>query len=44
MFKGAHDVFACVVNFISIDLEANHVMIGLFEMIDTSNAAIVAKL
>ncbi len=44
MSKGAHDVFACVVNFISNDLKANHVMIGLLEMIDTSSATMVPKL
>jgi hypothetical protein len=44
MSKGAHDFSTCVVNFISSDLEANHMMIGLFEMIDTSNAAMVPKL
>ncbi len=44
MSKGVHVVFACVVNFISSDLEANHVMIRLFEMIDTSSATMATKL
>ncbi len=44
MSKGAHDVFAYVVNFISSDLEANHVTIGLFEVIDISSATMAPKL
>jgi hypothetical protein len=44
MSKRAHDFFAYVVTFISSDLEANHVTIGLFEMIDTSSAVMAPKL
>jgi hypothetical protein len=44
MSKGARDVFVVVVNFISSDWEAKHVMIRLFEVTNTSGVAMVSKL
>ncbi len=44
MSKGAHDVFAIAVNFISNDWEAKHDTIGLFKMIDTIGATLAPKL
>jgi hypothetical protein len=44
MFKGAHDIFIVVVNFILNNWEARHVTIRLFEVIDTSGVAMVSKL
>jgi hypothetical protein len=31
MSKGAHDLFALVINFLGLDLQPKHVTIGLFE-------------
>jgi hypothetical protein len=44
MSKGAHDVFAMVVNFLSTSLELKHVMIGLFEANDMNSVAMVVKI
>jgi hypothetical protein len=44
MLKGVHDIFVVVVNFIFNDWEAKHVIIGLFEVIDTSGIALAPKL
>jgi len=41
MSKGAHDVFAIVVNFLSNKWEAKHVITELFEKFDTSGVASV---
>ncbi len=41
MFKGAHDIFVVVVNFILNDWEAKHVTIILFEVIDASGVTMV---
>ncbi len=35
MSKGAYDVFALIINFLSNDWQAKHVTIGLFEVIET---------
>jgi hypothetical protein len=32
MFKGAHDIFALVINFLRIDWQPKHVIIKLFEV------------
>jgi hypothetical protein len=42
MYKGTHDIFV-VVNFISSDSEAKHVMIGLFEVTNTNGAVMAPK-
>jgi hypothetical protein len=44
MFKGIHDVFIIVVNFILSEWDAKHVMIGSFEVIDISDVAMAPKL
>jgi hypothetical protein len=44
MLKGVHDIFVTVVNFISSDREEKHVTIGLCEMIDTIDIAMVPRL
>jgi hypothetical protein len=44
MLKGVHDIFVVVVGFIFSDWEAKHVIIGLFEVIDTSGIALAPKL
>jgi len=44
MSKGAHDVFAIVVNFLSNKWEAKHITIRLFEMFDTSGATMAPRL
>jgi len=44
MSKGARDVFAIVVNFISSDWEAKHVTIALFEILDMNDVAMAPKL
>jgi len=44
MLKGMHDIFAVVVSFISNNWEAKHVIIGLFEMIDTCGITMAPKL
>jgi hypothetical protein len=31
MFKGAHDIFAIVINFLGFDWQSKQVTIGLFE-------------
>jgi hypothetical protein len=43
MSKGAHDVFAMVVNFLSISSEPKHVTIGLFEASNTNGVAMAMK-
>jgi hypothetical protein len=44
MSKGVHDVFVIVVNFLSSKWEAEHIIIGLFEMSDTSGATMAPRL
>jgi len=44
MSKGARDVFAIAMNFISNDWEAKHVTIRLFEVSDMSDVAMALKL
>jgi len=44
MSKGAHNVFVLVVNSLFITWEPKHITIGLFEVSDTSGAAMVVKL
>ncbi len=44
MSKGAHDIFAMVVNFMSINWEPKHATIRLFEANDTSDANMTMKL
>jgi len=43
MSKGAHDVFAMVVNFLSINLKPKHVTIGLFEANNINGVAMAMK-
>jgi len=44
MSKRVHDIFAIVINFLSNDWEAKHVIIGLFELTYTSGAPMALKL
>jgi hypothetical protein len=44
ILKGVHYVFVVVVNFIFNSWEAKHVIIGLFEVIDTNGMAMAPKL
>jgi len=44
MSKGAHDVFAMVVNFLSISSKPKHITIGLFEANNTNGVAMAMKL
>jgi hypothetical protein len=44
MSKGDHDVFAMVVNILSISLEPKHITIGLFEASNVNNVTMVMKL
>jgi hypothetical protein len=44
MSKGAHDVFAVVIKFLSTNWESKHINIGLFKAHDTSGTAMVVKL
>jgi ubiquinone biosynthesis protein Coq4 len=44
MSKGAHDVFVVVVNFLSTIRKPKHITIGLFEVSNTSGAAMVMTL
>jgi hypothetical protein len=44
MSKGAHDVFAIVVNFLSNNFLAKHIITELFEVFDTSDVAMVPRL
>jgi hypothetical protein len=44
MLKGAHDIFVVIVNFIFNYWEAKYVIIGRFEVIDTSGIALAPKL
>jgi hypothetical protein len=43
MSKGAHDIFAVVINFLSTNWEPNHIIIGLFEVDDMSGTTMVVK-
>jgi hypothetical protein len=42
--KGAHDVFAMVVNFLYTNWELKHITIGLFKAHDTSGGTMIIKL
>ncbi len=44
MSKGAHDVFALMINFLNNDWQPKHVIIGLFEAIETTSQALVRSL
>jgi hypothetical protein len=44
MSKGAHDVFAIVVNFLSNKWEAKHITIGQFEASNTSGVTMAPRL
>jgi hypothetical protein len=44
MSKGAYDVFALVINFLSNDWQPKHVTIGLFEVIKTTRQALAKSL
>jgi hypothetical protein len=44
MFKGAYDVFALLINFLSNDWQPKHVIIGLFETIKTTRQALAKSL
>ncbi len=41
MVKGMHNVFVVVVDFISSEWEAKHVIIGFFEVMDISGATML---
>ncbi len=43
MLKGAHDVFAMVVNFLSTNCEPKDVIIGLFKTHDMNGATMAMK-
>jgi hypothetical protein len=43
MSKGPHDVFVIIVNFMSTTWEPKHITIGEFEVIFTTNVAMVVK-
>jgi hypothetical protein len=42
--KGAHDIFALVVNLLGVDSHPKHVLIGLFEANETIGQALVKNL
>jgi len=44
MFMGAYDVFALVINFLSSDWLPKHVIIGLFEAIETTRQTMAKSL
>ncbi len=44
MSKGAYNVFALVTNFLSNDWQPKHVIIGLFELIETIGQALAKSL
>jgi hypothetical protein len=44
MSKGALDAFALVINFLTLDLESKHVIIGLFEAKGTTRINLVNQL
>jgi hypothetical protein len=44
MNKGALDTFALVINFLTLDWEPKHVIIGLFEAKRTSGVSLVDQL
>ncbi len=44
MNKGAFDTFALVINFLTLDWEPKHVIIGLFEAKGTSGVSLVDQL
>ncbi len=44
LWKGAHDIFVVVTNFLSSKWEAKCVTIGLFEVSDINGATMVPKL
>jgi hypothetical protein len=44
ILKGVHYIFVVVVNFIFNSWEAKHVIVGLFEVIDTNGMAMAPKL
>ncbi len=44
MSKGVHDVFVVVVNFLFTAWKPKHIMIGLFEVSDTSGVAMAMTL
>jgi hypothetical protein len=44
MSKGAHDIFALVINFLGSDQHPKHVIIGLFETTKITSQALVTNL
>ncbi len=44
MFKGAHDVFVLVINFLGSNWKPKHVTLGLFEDVETKKQALVRNL
>jgi hypothetical protein len=44
MSKGAHDIFALVMNFLGFDRKPKHVTIGLFETTKNINQALAINL
>jgi hypothetical protein len=44
MFKGAHDIFAFVINFVRFDWQPKQVTTSLFEMIKTIDQTLANKL
>jgi len=44
MFKGAHDIFAIVVNFLGFDWQSKQVTIGLFETTKTTRQTLANNL
>jgi hypothetical protein len=44
MSKGVDDIFAFVINFLRVDWQPKHILIGLFEAYDTSMHALAKDL
>ncbi len=43
MCKGAHDIFAIIINFVGFDWQPNWVIVGLFEVIKMTSQTLVNK-
>ncbi len=42
--KGAHDIFALMINFLGVNWQPKHIMIELFETMDISKQAVANNL
>jgi len=43
MFKGVHDVFVLVINFLGSNWKPKHVILGLFEIVKTIGQALATN-